>query len=107
LTTLRQLIATYPPGQTPHQLLVWEGATLVDLGRQEQAVEALLAANHHGPPSPDAHFHLARAYAAQGNYQAAVATAQQALALNSTHAASHELLRQLAAREQSPETIRR
>jgi tetratricopeptide (TPR) repeat protein len=107
LTTLRQLIATYPPGQAPQQLVIWEGATLCDLGRHSQAIETLVAANRRGPPNLDARFHLARAYNAAGNFERAAEMAQQALSLDSNHAPSRQLLQQLAARPQPSEAVRR
>jgi tetratricopeptide (TPR) repeat protein len=107
LTTLQQLIATYPAGQVPQQLLVWEGATLNDLGRHQQAIESLLAANCSGPPNLEARFQQARAYAAVGNLAAATTAAEQALAIDATHAGSRQLLQQLAARDQAPDAIRR
>jgi tetratricopeptide (TPR) repeat protein len=105
LTTLRQLIATYPPGQAPQQLLIWEGATLCDLGRHDQAVEALSAANSSGPANIEARFQLARAYAAAGHIEAAASMAQLALTQDAAHVASKQLLQQLA--ERSSETVRR
>jgi tetratricopeptide (TPR) repeat protein len=107
LTTLRQLIATYPPGQAPQQLLVWEGTTLIELGRQNQAVESLLAANRVAQPSPDVYYHLAQAYAAAGDLPTATNSAQQALALDARHAPSLQFLQQLAARNQPTDTLRR
>jgi hypothetical protein len=50
---------------------------------------------------------LARAYAAVGDVAMAATTAQQALELDANHAGSRQLLQQLAAREPSPDTLRR
>jgi tetratricopeptide (TPR) repeat protein len=98
LTTLHQLIDTYPPGQAPQQALLLEGITLQQLGRGRQAAESLLAAARAGPPSADVYGPLAQAYASIGEVEAATAAAQQALAIDANHAPSRALLAQLAGR---------
>jgi tetratricopeptide (TPR) repeat protein len=96
LTTLHHLLDTYPPGQAT-QLAYWmEGLTLADLGRPEQAVESLEIANRHGPANADIWYYLAQAQLACGRPDAATTAAQQALAVNPTHAPSRELLAELA-----------
>jgi tetratricopeptide (TPR) repeat protein len=98
LTALYHLLETYPPGEEPQSVLVMQGLTLMDLGRPQQATDVLLAAIQHGPRSADLYFYLAQAYSAAGRADAAIETAQQALAINGTHEPSRQLLAQLAAR---------
>jgi tetratricopeptide (TPR) repeat protein len=107
LTTLHQLIDTYPQGQAPQQAMLLEGITLKELGRGRQAAESLLAAARAGPPNADVLSQLAQAYDSLGDYAAATAAAQEALAVDANHAPSRALLTQLASRPASPEPIRR
>jgi len=97
LTTLHHLHDTYSPGEEPLNALMLEGLTLMDLKRPHQASEVLLTATQRGPANADLLFSLAQAQSASGHYTAATTTAQQALAMDSTHQASRELLAQLAA----------
>jgi tetratricopeptide (TPR) repeat protein len=98
LTTLHHLNDTYSLGDEPQEALMLEGLTLMDLKRPHEAAEVLLAATHRGPANADVLFHLAQAQSAAGQYTDATSTAQQALAIDSTHQASLELLTQLEAR---------
>ncbi len=103
LTALQHLLDTYPQGEGT-QLAYWmEGLTLSDLDRPRQAIESLRTANQIGPPNPDILYYLAQAQLAAGQGDAALRTAQQALALNAAHALSRELLTQLAARPSAAE----
>jgi len=107
LTTLHRLLDTYPPGEEPQQAMLLEGLTLLDLGRPQQATEALVLAAQRGPPNVDVLYNLAQAYWAAGKLEQATATAQQALALDASHQPSRELVAQLAARGGSGEVQRR
>jgi tetratricopeptide (TPR) repeat protein len=106
LTTLHRLLDTYSPGSEPQSVLMLEGVVLLELGRPQQACEALAAAKERGPPSADGLYYLAQAYLAAGQTQQATATAYEALALNASHEPSRQLLMQLAART-SPEGVER
>jgi predicted Zn-dependent protease len=79
----------------------------MDLGRPQQATEAFLAAIQRGPPSADLQFYLAQSYSAVGRTTEATAAAQQALAINSAHDPSRQLLAQLAAHNNAAATQRR
>ena len=105
LTTLQHLLDTYPPGQGT-QLAYWmEGLTLADLGRPEQAIESLRVANQQGPANADILYYLAQAQLAAGRPDAATTTAEQALAINPTHAPSRQLLTQLATTKSVPTPV--
>jgi tetratricopeptide (TPR) repeat protein len=105
LTTLQHLIDTYPPGQAT-QLAYWmEGLTLADLGRPQQAAEALRVANQQGPPNADILYYLAQAQLAAGRPAEAVIAAQEAVAANPTHTASRQLIAQLATRPAAPQPL--
>ena len=107
LTTLHQLLETYPPGQAPQQVLLQQGITLKQLGRGRQAADSLLAASHAGPPDAQIHCLLAQVHVSLGEYALATAAAQQSLAIEPAHAASTELLTQLANRSAPLEPVRR
>jgi Tfp pilus assembly protein PilF len=96
LATLHHLLDTYPPGEEPQFSRLLEGQTLSDLGRPAQAAESLEAANRRGPPNAELLCQLAQAQSDAGDYLAATATAQQAVALDASHEASRQLLVRLA-----------
>jgi tetratricopeptide (TPR) repeat protein len=96
LTAIYRLLDSYSPGGEPQSVLVMQGQTLMDLGRPQQATEALLAAVQHGAPSADVYFYLAQSYSAAGRVNEATAAAQQALSINCGHQPSRQLLAQLA-----------
>jgi cytochrome c-type biogenesis protein CcmH/NrfG len=98
LTTLHQLLDTYPPGEEPQQALALEGQTLFDLGRPREAVASLLAAGRRGPPNAEILFLLAQVYASEGSDEYAATAARQALAVDAAHVPSRELLAHLADR---------
>ena len=95
LTTLHQLMDTYPSGQKPQPLLLMEAMALKELGRGRQATESLRAASQVGPPSADVLSQLAQAHASMGEYDLATHAAQQALEVDASHIASRELLTRL------------
>ncbi len=107
LTAIYHLLDTYPPGEEPQSVLVMQGLTLMDLGRPREATSALLAAVQHGPPSADVYFYLAQSHLAAGEVAEATAAAQQAIAINGSHAPSRELLAQLASRTAAEPSQRR
>jgi predicted Zn-dependent protease len=74
-----------------------EGMTLMDLKRPHQAAEVLLTATHRGPPSADLLCTLAKAQSASGKPAEATSAVQQALAVDSSHQQSRELLAHLNA----------
>ena len=79
----------------------------ISFRRPQQATDAFLAAVQHGTPSADLYFYLAQSYSAGGRVTEATGAAQQALALNSSHEASRQLLAQLAARPEPDPSQRR
>jgi tetratricopeptide (TPR) repeat protein len=98
LTTIHHLLDAYSPGEEPAEALALEGVTLLELGRPQQACEALALATQRGKPNADTFYYLAQAYSAAGDVEKASATAQQALAINASHQPARELLAQLASR---------
>jgi tetratricopeptide (TPR) repeat protein len=107
LTTLHHLLDTYATGEEPQQVLMLEGLTLLDLGRPQQACEALAAANQRGQPTAESLYNLAQAYSAAGQPGQAATVAQQALALNASHEPSRQLLAQLATQTSPGDATRR
>jgi tetratricopeptide (TPR) repeat protein len=107
LATLHHLLDTYSPGEEPQLPLLLEGQTLCDLGRHSQATESLSAAVRRGPPNAEMYYQLAQAESAAGDYTAATAAAQQALAIDASHRASQQLLAQLASSTRPGEAQRR
>lgn len=107
LTTVHHLLDTYSPGEEPPNALTLEGLALLDLGRPQQAAEALATAARRGPPDAELLYHLAQAYSASGQFAQAATTAQEAIALNGSHDPTRQLLIDLAARSEQDETIRR
>jgi tetratricopeptide (TPR) repeat protein len=105
LTTLHHLLDTYPPGQETQLALWMEGLTLADLGRPQQAMESLAAANRKGPPNADILYQLAEAQLAAGQPEEATTTARQALAVNASHGPSRELLLQLASHPDAAQPV--
>jgi tetratricopeptide (TPR) repeat protein len=98
LTTLHRLLDTYSPGSEPQPVLLLEGVVLLEMGRPQQACEALAAAKARGNPSADGFYYLAQAYSAAGEPEQALVAAHEALALDASHQPSRELVLQLAAR---------
>ncbi len=98
LTAIYHVLDTYSSGEEPQSVLAMQGLTLMDLGRPQQATDAFLAAIQHGPPSADLYFYLAQSYSAAGRTADATVAAQRALAINSTHGPSRQLLAELASR---------
>jgi tetratricopeptide (TPR) repeat protein len=107
LATLHHLLDTYSPGEEPQLPLLLEGQTLADLGRHSQAAKSLAAAVRRGPPNVEVYYQLAQAESAAGDYPAATAAAQQALAIDASHAASRQLLVQMASSRGPSEPQRR
>ena len=95
LQTLQLLSDAYSPGEEPAELLTRLGAAYVAVGRYDDATRSLAAAVQREPPSADALFHLGEAELLAGRPGAAVAAAQQALQLEPTHQASHQLLQRI------------
>lgn len=98
LATLHHLLDTYSPGEEPRLALVLEGLTLMDLGRDEQAAESLLAASQRGPADAEVLYHLAQAQLACGRTTEAAGSAQQSLAVDASHEGSRQMLVELAHR---------
>jgi tetratricopeptide (TPR) repeat protein len=95
LSTLHELRDSYPLGHEPHSIWLMEGQTLLELGRPYQAVECLLTAVERAPTSAEALYWLAQAQLAAGRSAEATTTAQRALAVDSNHVASRQLLARL------------
>jgi tetratricopeptide (TPR) repeat protein len=107
LTAVHHLLDTYPSAEEPQDVLMLQGLALLDLGRPQQAAEALAAAARKGPANADLLYHLAQAYSVAGHVDQATTTAQQALAQDASHQPSRQLLTELAARTGPGETLRR
>ncbi len=95
LTTLQNLLQSYPPGEEPRRALWLAGLAYTAVDRPHDAVEALYAASTRGGPEPELLFQLARAQSAVGQVAEATATAQQAA--DAGHEGSRTFLAQLHA----------
>lgn len=95
LTTLQNLLRSYPPGEQPRRALWLEGLAYSAVNRPQEAVAALAAANARGGPEPELLFQLARAQNAAGQTTEATATARQAA--DAGHEGSRTLLAQMQA----------
>src|SRR5690242_20111860 len=75
----------------PCHVRALEGLALIALqqGRNAVAMDYLTQALQVNPASPATHFHLGRAYRAQGRLEEAVASYRQSLHLNAASAAAH------------------
>jgi len=109
LTTLHHLLDTYPPGDEPQRALWLEGLAYAAVGRGQDAVESLYAANLRGKPQADLLHDLAQAENAAGRPAVAADLARQALAVDASHQPSHVLMAQLqgSAAPDPAATIRR
>jgi Tfp pilus assembly protein PilF len=107
LTTLHHLHDSYSLGEEPQSALVLEGLTLMDLNRPHQAADAFLAASRREPANAQVFYYLAQAHSAAGHYAEASAAANQALAIDTSHQPSRQLLAQLAAQAMPADPQRR
>jgi tetratricopeptide (TPR) repeat protein len=107
LAALHSLLDSYRSGEEPQMALVLEGQTLMALGRPRQAVDSFAAALRRGPPNAEICYLLAQAQSHAGQHAAATAAAEQALAIDTSHAASRQLLAQLANRSSHGEDRQR
>ncbi|MEM9657843.1 MAG: tetratricopeptide repeat protein [Planctomycetota bacterium] len=102
LTTLHFLLDRYRPGEEPRRALWLEGLVYRAVDRPVDAVESLYAAAKRGAAEPNLLYQLAQAQRRVGDDQAAVASVQQALAVDAGHEASRILLTQLQANPAAP-----
>jgi tetratricopeptide (TPR) repeat protein len=105
LTTLQNLLQSYPPGEKPRRALWLEGLAFSAVNRPQDAVAALCAASSGGPAEPELLYQLARAQSAAGQAADAAATAQ--LAADAGHQGSVTFLAQLRAEEAGDGTLLR
>ena len=97
LSTLQQLIDTYPTGQTPPTVLHLEGLVLTQLRRYDEAVDRLAAAARVDQPGADVYYDMAQAHMLARRPAAAQGAAERALSLDPTHQPSRQLLGEIAA----------
>jgi len=95
LATLQSLLETYTPGEEPQQVLYLTGLAYAALDRPDDAAEQFALALQRGPATPDQLWQLAEAQFRCGRAEVALSTTREALALDPSHAASLNLLRQL------------
>lgn len=105
LTTLQNLLQSYPPGEEPRRALWLEGLAYSAVNRPHDAVEALHAASSRGPAEPELLYQLARAQNAAGRPVDAAVTAQ--LAADAGHQGSVTFLAQLRAEGSGDGTLLR
>jgi len=102
LATLQSLVASYPAGQTPPDLLVRESRALASLGRHLDASRRLAAAAQRGNPPTELLCELAQAQSHAGDIVAARQTLATALARDPQHPSCLALANDLGAQ---PATI--
>ena len=92
LATLDSLEDQYPTGQVPEDVYLLQGIALKALRRPEQAIETLVAAKEAGKPTADLMYHLGEAYLLVGDRGNARNSLGSALALDTSHIPSQQLL---------------
>lgn len=107
LTMLHQLLDSCPPGTEPQHALFLEGQAFLALGRAADAADSLYAAVDRGQPDAELYYLLARAESERGRTDAAVRAAHLALAANSAHRDSLQLLAELNQRPNAPPALLR
>jgi tetratricopeptide (TPR) repeat protein len=100
LIALQTLAETYPFGEEPQHVFYLTGLAYGALGRHDEASENLQAAAR-VKPTPEILYRLAEAEWNAGRLIPARQAATQALAMEPQHAASQQLLSQLAVAEQN------
>lgn len=95
LATLQDLVASFPPGQAPAELIVRESRALQALGRHQDAARTLAVVANRGNPSADLLAELARAQALAGEIAAARQSLAAALEREPNHAAGLALQAEL------------
>ena len=92
LVTLQTLADQTVPGNEPAELAYLEGLAFKSLGRYEDAIRSLIAANQQGPQTPELLYQLGEAKLLAGDPDAAQRAAHAALSLQSWHQPSRQLL---------------
>ena len=95
LAALVVLRETYADGEVPAETLYLSGLALTALGRSADAVEAYLAAADRGMANADLSARLAEARLQNGDFDAALHAAHQALAMDPGHAAGRAVLQRI------------
>jgi tetratricopeptide (TPR) repeat protein len=98
LATLQSLASSYPPGQTPREIVVREGLALRDLGRHQDAARTLARAAQYGNPPPALLAELARTQLLAGETEAARQSVAVGLASDPNHAGFAALAQELGLR---------
>lgn len=91
LSTLQELAASYPRGEEPAELLLWQGLSYRALGRYDSAVAQFLKVEAGGATSAELLYHLAEARFLAGDVAAAQRTVQRALEVDPHHEAARTL----------------
>lgn len=95
LATLESLYDQYPAEQVPRDIYLMQGIAQNMLGRPEQAITSLIAAKNAGKPTAELMYHLGEAFLAAGDQANARSAVGTALALDSAHAPSRQLLERI------------
>ena len=95
LQTLQTLADSYPPGESPQNVLYLTGAAYLALNRYDEAVENMRTAVQRGKPNSDLFCRLAEAELLAGHSREAATAANQALALQPRHQQSLDLLQRI------------
>jgi tetratricopeptide (TPR) repeat protein len=106
LQTLQSLAETYPPGEEPADCLYLTGLAYVALGRYDDGVESFSAAVTRGTPTAEMYCQLGQAELLAGHTAEAASAARQALALDSAHQASRDLLDRIELAQRPQGTVR-
>jgi tetratricopeptide (TPR) repeat protein len=106
LHTLQNLAETYSPGEEPADCLYLTGLAYVALGRYDDGVESFTAALTRGTPTAEMYCQLGQAELLAGHPTEAACAARQALALDSAHQASRDLLDRIELAQRPQGTVR-
>jgi len=105
LLAIQNLADKYSPGDEPQDVLYYQGLSYLALNRYDAAAESLSAASLRERPTAEIFCRLAQAQLAAGQATQALASAQQALAIDPNHQPTRALLEQpqLARQPESPQ----
>lgn len=91
LATLESLEDQFPAEQVPQEVLLLQGIALKSLGRYDQAIESMVAAERAGKTNAELMYHLGEAYLLVGDRGNARLAVVNALTLDAAHAPSLQL----------------
>jgi len=107
LLAIQNLADKYSPGDEPQEVLYYQGLSYLALNRYAAAAESLSAASLRERPTAEIFYRLAQAQLASGQTTQAIASAEQALAIDPKHRSARALLDQSQLARQPESSQRR